>query len=215
MEDFSNKEKFELLISNCPINKSNNFKLPFLKKRINDTVQGEPFEWNVTIKNIGNKTTPDAKISNAYIYCNEKEARIIADNQDIYVRALSPNEEITIHIDNLTSYFDGVLNSGFQITPNDEGAYFETYQFDRNHNKRMLYSINESVFNWWVDAFFIQNKMEVLQSKTNNYILLLTTVTAWESLFGIKDTIINTLTGLKYFISLITDAITYTINLLK
>lgn len=33
--------------------------------------------------------------------------------------------------------------------------------------------------------------MELLQSRTNQYILLLTMITVWESVFGIKNTLKN------------------------
>lgn len=186
------KKTFEILISYYAVPRKNKVKTYFSKKT-NDVIQGEPFEWGVTIKNIGTSPTPEAKITEADIFCDSTNMHITMDNSEVFVRSLNPKEEIKIALNNCQSNVDGALWASITIIPNDASCAFVTYQYDAHHNKNMICSKTEEEQNKWLDSIYIQNKMEVLQAKTNSYILLLTVVTAWESIFGIKDTIKNIL----------------------
>lgn len=154
-------------------------------------VQGEPFSWGVKIKNIDNKPTPPSKIVLGHIQdLNEKFFQSM-EEEELFVRALNPGEEIYVNVDTTTIFLEGMQWAQIDIIPNDKNVHFETYQFDDHHQLIKLYSNCEEDENSWMDTIYIQKKMELLQSRTNNYILLLTALTVWESLFGIKATVKN------------------------
>ncbi|MFQ2290828.1 hypothetical protein ACK323_04825 [Aeromonas enteropelogenes] len=206
------QQKFEILVSYYAIPKKNKLNR-FFHKNNSEVVQGEPFEWGVIIKNIGALPTPEAKIADAIIFCDATKLKITMDNDEIFVRSLNPGEEIKISLNNCKCYKDGALWAGISITPNDSNCIFITYQYDMHHNKNMLYSKDEDKYNQWADLIYIQNKMELLQSQTNNYILLLTFVTAWESIFGIKATLIKTLQGLGYIFIMMSDVMKFLVKI--
>lgn len=154
-------------------------------------VQGEPFSWGVKIKNIDNKPTPPSKIVSAHIQDLNDKFFLSMEQDELFVRALNPNEEIYVNVDTGTIFLEGMQWAKIDIVPNDKKIHFETYQFDDHHQLTNLYSDCEEEENSWMDTIYIQKKMELLQSRTNNYILLLTALTVWESLFGIKATVKN------------------------
>lgn len=190
------QQTFDLLISNYAVPQKKS-RLPFFKGKKQEVIQGEPFEWGVIIKNISTTPTPEAKITSAMINFREKDFGITMDTDSVFVRSLNPNEEIKVLLNSCTCYVDGALTTDIEIIPNTPNSFFITYQYEKHHNKNMLYSDSFDKYNQWIDMFPVQNKMEVLQSKTNHYILLLTVVTAWESLFGIKETVKNILLLMK------------------
>jgi hypothetical protein len=207
-----NKNTFDILIKYYAVPKKKRIK-SFFTKNHDEIIQGEPFEWGVTIKNIGGSPTPDAKIKYAEIYCEVSNIHITMDSEEVFVRSLNPGEEIKLSINNCKCYTDGALWARISIIPNDTNCSFITYQFDSHHNKNMLYSKKEELHNIWIDSIYIQNKMEVLQAQTNSYILLLTIVTAWESIFGIKSTLKNILQLISYLLATIHEFIMWLIGI--
>ena len=179
------KQNFNIQIIASFKNKSKKF------KNHESVVQGEPFSWGVTIKNIGSKPTPEGTITGAGIKdLNDKYFQYMEASEK-FVRSLNPNEEIFIEIDEGVIYLEGVQWSYIDIKPNEEDKVFITHQFDKHHNKTTKFWVDDEDDNRWMDQVYIQKKMELLQSRTNQYILLLTIVTVWESIFGIKDTLKN------------------------
>jgi hypothetical protein len=176
---------FKILIKFCFKNKVRQFtKHPHI-------VQGESFCWGIKIKNIDVTPTPAAKITTAHIRdLNEKFFQSMEEDE-IYVRALNPNEEIYIEIDTATVFLEGMQWAEIEIAPDDKISYFKTYQYEESHKLIKRYYDSDEDKNEWMDSIYIQKKMELLQSKTNTYILLLTILTVWESLFGIKATVKN------------------------
>ncbi|MEZ6961009.1 MULTISPECIES: hypothetical protein [unclassified Aeromonas] len=194
MNDVSNKQKYNILISFYATPKNNKSRR-FAFKKQNEIIQGEPFEWGLIIKNIGSAPTPTAKIIEGAISCPTSNIEQTMDQEEVLVKPLNPDEETKIKIDDCKSDMHGILLVKIKITPEkeDDSGLFITYQLDANHNKKMLYSKGEDTYNRWLDSIYIQNKMEFLQSRTNSHILALTIITAWESIFGIKATIKNIL----------------------
>ncbi|MCH1923862.1 hypothetical protein L9G74_04890 [Shewanella sp. C32] len=179
------KEPFKIQITASFKNKSKRF------RSYSSIVQGEPFSWGIKIKNIDTKATPEANIVSAGIKdLNDKFFQDM-EYDEIFVRSLNPNEEIFIEIDKCLIFLEGMQWCYLTVVPKDEDKYFETYQFDDSQKKSIKFGIDEEDDNNWMDHLYIQKKMELLQSRTNNYILLLTLVTVWESVFGIKDSLKN------------------------
>lgn len=177
------RKSYQIMVKFCFVNDAKVFeKHPHI-------VQGEPFTWGVKIKNIDIIPTPEANIISACIHdLNEKFFHSM-DDKKIYVRSLNPGEEIYVEIDKATVFLEGMQWAVIDIEPKDSSYYFETYQFDERHNKVKKYFDTDEDKNQWMDSIYIQKKIELLQSKTNNYILLLTIITVWESVFGIKETL--------------------------
>ena len=177
-------------------------------------VQGEPFIWGVTIKNIDNKPTPESKITFAQIKDLNDTFFHPMDDGEKFIHSLNPGDEIYMEIDKSTVFLEGMQWAEVTIEPNDECKYFETYQYDEKHNKVTKYYDNEEDKNEWIDSIYIQKKVELLQSRTNNYILLLTVITVWESLFGIKDTVKNLFSGLSFVLMEVGQGINWLQNFL-
>lgn len=185
VEDSTDLIASQILIKFCFQNDAKRFvKHPHI-------VQGEPFTWGVKIKNIDTTPTPEASITSAHIRDLNKTYFQSMDESELFVRSLNPGEEVYIKIDNTSVFLEGMQWAEIDIEPKDNGYYFETHQFDESHNKVTKYFDTDEDKNEWMDSIYIQKKIELLQSKTNNYILLLTVITVWESVFGIKDTLRN------------------------
>ncbi|WP_046007490.1 hypothetical protein [Pseudoalteromonas rubra] len=195
------KEPFKIQITASFKNKSKKF------KNYSSIVQGEPFSWGITIKNIDTKPTPEANIVAAGIKDLDDKVFQYMEEQEKFVRSLNPNEEIFIEIDRGVIFLEGMQWCYLSIHPKSEGKYFETYQFDESHNRVVKFYIDEEDNNNWMDHVYIQKKMELLQSRTNNYILLLTLVTVWESIFGIKNSLKSLAVILSLVFSWIADGI--------
>lgn len=175
-------------------------------------VQGEPFSWGVKIKNIDTKPTPPSKIVSGHIRdLNEKFYQCMEEDE-LFVRALNPNEEVYIDIDTSTVFLEGMQWAEIDIVPNDETIHYETYQFDDNHKLIKRYYDSEEDENAWMDSIYIQKKMELLQSRTNSYILLLTILTVWESLFGIKATVKNVFEVVSFCLLKVSEFIVWCLN---
>ena len=116
---------------------------------------------------------------------------LIAKHYPFKIGSFYPNEEIYIEIDRATIYLEGMQWCYVDIEPKNNNHLFITYQYDANHKRIVRYSDYEDDNNKWMDHMYIQKKMELLQSRTNQYILLLTMITVWESVFGIKNTLKN------------------------
>lgn len=206
--DTVTQKSFQIMVKFCFTNDTKRFvKHPHI-------VQGEPFTWGVKIKNIDTNPTPEATITSASIRdLNEKFFHSM-DDKEIYVRSLNPGEEIYIEIDKATVFLEGMQWAEVDIEPKEEIYYFETHQFDEKHNTVKKYYDTEEDKNEWMDSIYIQKKIELLQSKTNNYILLLTIITVWESVFGIKDTLRNIVNLFASVLVFLSDSLSWLVQFL-
>ncbi|WP_394239139.1 hypothetical protein [Pseudomonas anguilliseptica] len=149
-------------------------------------VQGEPFVWGVEIKNISEFPSPEIEILNPYIV-NLEANYYEESSRSIAVRSLNPSECIYVEMDKCTLYLDGVLWAKFLVTSkNDEYNVF-AYQIDENHNKFMRCDYDDESKTNWVKDVYVHRKSEVLQSRTNKLIVILTVVTVVEAVFKIKE----------------------------
>lgn len=71
------------------------------------------------------------------------------------------------------------------LIPQDEQT-IRTYQYDEFHNTDNIYGKANS----WKNFIFIQGELEILQQRTNELILALTIITVYESVIGIKASLI-------------------------
>ncbi|WP_421205203.1 hypothetical protein [Aeromonas enteropelogenes] len=203
------KEQFKIGISFINLTEKKDIFAP-IKRRFNKNydiecshlVQGEPFTWGIKIKNLDVKPTPVGTISdygirnfdrNYFLMPGEAGSRVLPP--------LNPNEEIIIEIDSESAYVEGALWSYALIVPQSDEFKFETYQYNPHHKKYNYHGMDHDDNINWMESIYIQKKMELLQAKTNNYILALTIISVWESIFGIKDTIVNILINMAKLLS--------------
>jgi len=177
------KEEFKIQITTSFSNGSKQF------KKHQHIVQGEPFAWGVKIKNIDLKPTPNALITSGYINDLSEKFYSNMDKEEIFVRSLNPNEELYFELGSTIIYLEGMMWNTIEIEPKDDDSCFITYQYDEQHNKLEKFSIEDEDKDKWMDTIYVQKRIELLQSRTNSYILLLTIIIVWETVFGIKDTL--------------------------
>ncbi|WP_426696707.1 hypothetical protein ACP6EV_14905 [Aeromonas hydrophila] len=181
----------------------------------NHLVQGEPFTWGLKIKNLDNKPTPIGAINDYGIRNLENNYFSNSETNDIRaLKPLNPDEETIIKLGDDVSYVEGALWAFANIKTQDDKHAFEVYQFNPYHKADALLTVaSNSTYNW-IESIYIQKKMELLQAKTNNYILGLTIVSVWESLFGIKETVVNVLSYTSKLLNILGVATQYIANLI-
>lgn len=169
------------------------FKSEPLKKSLikdNSRIQGEAFHWGLFVKNIDNSPSSSFVITNLSISKNEVDYNSTTDAR-VFVKELNPNEEVFLEIDTMCVQYDGTLWVNLQIEPSDSNHEFMTHQQSEGQVKITPYYHHPSFINHWAEPIIIKSKSVSLQEKTNLYILILTVITTWQGLFGIKETVKN------------------------
>jgi hypothetical protein len=184
------------------------FKSKPLKKGLikdNSRIQGEAFDWGLYIKNIDKKPLPPFTINHLTINKSEINYSAITDAK-LFVKELNPNEEIFMHVDTICLQHDGILWVNLEIEPSDSKDEFLTHQQSEGQVKITPYYRGEDFINNWAQPIIIKSKSVSLQEKTNLYILILTVITTWQGLFGIKETVKNILSGMSWILVKASDA---------
>ncbi|EPP5340418.1 hypothetical protein ACUSRM_004581 [Vibrio alginolyticus] len=179
--------------------KSKNVSKSFIKQE--HIVQGEPFIWGVEITNIGNKPTPEAKITSAQIYDLAEKYFQYMGEEEKSVKSLNPQEAIYIELDRTSVYLEGIQWAEILIEPKADDCHFKTYQYEAHHNRTTAFSDSDEDLNKWMDSIYIQKRSELLQARTNQYILILTFITVWESVIGLSESLKALSVGLEFLLS--------------
>ncbi len=156
-------------------------KYPFL-------IQNEPFEYGLKIKNIGTEPFSGASISKFVISTGKFEQAAISKPK---IKALNPNEEFELYFERYTLWHEGSIATQCSLIPDNKSEVIKTYQHHRDHDLDELY---EKENEWWHD-YYCQSQQQLLQTRTNNLILILTIITVIEAVLGLKNT-------LKFLVSL-------------
>lgn len=182
----------------------------------NNIIQGTPFTWGIKVKNIDTKPTPEGVINKYGLknmdgnYCM---GPFPTNTPEKKLRTLNPEEETIITLDSTVSYINGALWAFLYIKPANSNQTFTTHQHNPYHNTNAICFETKEGDNWY-DTVYVQDKMELLQNRTNNYILALTVISVWESLFGINKTLSFTFTSIAKLLGLIGNGFNYMANLL-
>ena len=145
-------------------------------------IQNEPFEFGFKITNIGKSAFQGCVIENLKIYHKNADVEYSSDEKP-HIRALNPNESVEIYFDKYTSVNEGPIWIECDLKSTIENIDIQPYQYDVNHNSDGVCS----KINHWGNSSFIQGKLELLQANTNIQILILTTITVLEAVFGLKN----------------------------
>lgn len=152
-------------------------------------VQGEPFIWGVEITNISDVASPQMEISNAALHSLDKNYFVNADKQ-ISVRPLNPGESLYVEVDRVTAFIEGVVWAKAKLSSSSSVYDIAPFQIDTNHDVRSRCHLDEENDTNWVEDIYLHKKSEVLQSRTNNLIVVLTVITVVEAVFGIKKCLV-------------------------
>lgn len=152
-----------------------NKKFPFL-------IQNEPFEYGIKVKNIGQEYFSGALISDFSITVPSANMHQKASKQ-LKIKPLNPGEECELYLDKYTLWHEGSLSLSCHLSPENDAEDIQTYQHHKDHDFDEPYSkLNE----WWQD-YYCQGQQQLLQTRTNNLILILTIITVVEAIFGLKQ----------------------------
>jgi hypothetical protein len=145
-------------------------------------VQNEPFEYGLKIKNIGSEPFSGALIEEFAIKAGTLRQHAL---KAVKIKPLNPGEEYDLYIDKYTLWHEGSISTSCILVPDKSGEKIHTYQHHRDHDIDELYAKPNK---WWHD-YYCQSQQQLLQTRTNNLILLLTTVTVIEAIFGLKESL--------------------------
>lgn len=190
------KESLNIRIEILYKNKKSRF--PFGKEFAIAPVQGLPFKAYLKITNISNIICGGARIKSI---CFESKTCAIATTTDneIQFGSLNPKESITLEVDAFTLKIDGPFWFSCDLEPLSTDQEIVAYQYDLGHQKDNAY-VRVNSFG---STVFVEGKLASLQNRTNNYILMLTIITALEAIFGIKNIIQAMALGIAGFFSLL------------
>ncbi|WMB73978.1 hypothetical protein RA178_04955 [Shewanella oncorhynchi] len=168
-------------------------------------IQNEPFEYGLRIKNIGTEPFSGATISDFEIRTGSSFDGFVQHAlSKPKIKALNPNEEFELFFDRYTLWHDGSIGTRCFLIPDKEGEVIKTYQHHKDHNIDEPYR-NEN--EWWHD-YYCQSQQQLLQTRTNNLILMLTIITVIEAIFGLKH-------SLKFLLSMFAIGLSQVVTFLQ
>ncbi|EIZ1552234.1 hypothetical protein MOU90_004976, partial [Vibrio parahaemolyticus] len=169
-------------------------------------VQGDSVDIYIKVTNISDKIFQGAKV-NEFKFEHRTNHISTLINKGVQLRTLNAGESYEQKVDWTTFKFDGVYWVCLKLEPSSENQELLTYQHDPSHNQDEKYEIND-----WGDTIYLEGKLATLQTRTNNYILLLTVITVWEAIFGIKNTLKFLLTSLSFVLGALSSGVEYILS---
>ncbi len=198
------KEVVELRVELVFRNKCSSEKL---NGKLTVPVQGDSVDVYLRVTNKSDKIFHGAKVVDFLFDHKVNEIHTII-NKGVQLRTLNAGECYEQRVDWTTFKFDGVYWVSLNLEPMSKNQDILTFQYDPAHKQDEKYEINH-----WGNTIFLEGKLATLQNRTNNYILLLTAITVWEAVFGIKDTVKVSLSMLSYLLNLIILGIEFLLSL--
>ncbi|WP_455295065.1 hypothetical protein [Vibrio parahaemolyticus] len=173
------------------------------KKFYDYLVQSTPFDAYLVVTNISGKAFRGAKVKEAKFRFNgHNMAHIVAN--EVQLPSLNPKQSATVLLDSATFNVDGSCWFSCEIVPDDVQQEVFTYQYDKQHDKDISYRLNR-----WGAPIYVEGKLASLQTRTNNYILILTVITVLEAIFGIKNMLLMEVRILAYLFSYLSELFGY------
>lgn len=160
----------------------------FTLKKFEFPLQNHPFKYGLLIKNKKDIVFPGATLKDFTIFTIQNEELKDITRKEFSIRSLNPDEEIKIWFGQITTFMQGLIWINCNIVPNEKHEIIRTYQVDKHEQISRHETINE-----WGNSYFIQGQYELQQARTNMLIVILTSVTLLEGVFGLKNIFINIL----------------------
>ncbi|ELI9684560.1 hypothetical protein ACSL9E_004268 [Vibrio vulnificus] len=151
-------------------------------KIIHEPVQGKPVTAILRINNLSNKVCKGFKVANA-AFSFQSDSVITNIDHDVQVPPINPKSAIEVELDHLTFNLGGACWFSCSLEPESKEQELVTFQHDRNHDKDAPFEN----LNAWGEIIYIEGRLASLQAETNRYILILTTITVLEAVFGLKN----------------------------
>lgn len=152
-------------------------------------VQSIPFELGLRVTNYGDTPFLGGTISSVAL--THKETNIeIAFSRQAAIPLLNPREATALWLETTVSQFQGPLWLSCKLRPNHPTRTITTMQRTFGTQEVDTYRAP----NAWGKVIYIQPRMELLQTRTNLLILILTLIVLFESLFGL-ETMLNAALG--------------------
>jgi len=116
--------------------------------------------------------------------------------EEFAIPVLNPGQSTELEVGRFNLAFEGVTWVGCSLVPAAPNIEITTYQVDASSGDVSPYQqINE-----WGNVWFMQRQMEVQQARTNNLIMLLTLLLVLETLFGLKNIVMDLLHFVQAFL---------------
>lgn len=163
-------------------------------------IQNKPSRFGFKIKNIGDKSTPEATIENLSFRSAEGGNILHPFDEKFSIPKINPDQEIILWwSDILVSIIKGQTWVSFDINPQSSSKKFATFQ-NEGCNKKMTKCDTE---NRWGYGIVIRGELEQQQARTNFLILILTLLVFLEGVWGLNVIINNIFKGFGWFFSLL------------
>ncbi|MGF1771482.1 hypothetical protein L4C42_04130 [Vibrio wakamikoensis] len=157
-------------------------------------VQGIVYQAHLVVTNLSNKTFKGASVQNVkFEFLGHNVHQTV--NHDIQIPAINPKGTAKVEVTACSFNLDGGGWLGVDLVSDADDQEVQTYQYDLALKQDEVYDTK----NKWGTSFYIEGKLATLQSKTNNYILVLTAMTVLEAVFGIKAILVFLLAQLAEF----------------
>ena len=176
-------------------------RFPYLRKPL-DPIQNMPFRYGFRFTNIDTKPFPGAVVKEVNTESLDlKDVGFNEPGHEFSIGALNPDEQRVIWMPgSCKTSLQGVMWVSFHLTPVAPNAKILTYRRGFGSNSKNYDAGSNS---WHADAF-IQGQMETEQARTNTLIMVLTALMFWETVFGIKNTLLTILRGVYWSFAFLT-----------
>ena len=143
-------------------------------------VRGTPLRYGIQIKNVGSKAFPGATVSNFTIrnLANTLHARAAKEPM---IPPLNPGDSKTLWVDGGMLPMEGTVWVSCDLAPHDPSR--EIVAFQAGDAEKSL-SVGR---NGWGDSEYVEQKLVILQARTNNLICLLTALIFMDAVFGLNN----------------------------
>lgn len=159
-------------------------------------VQGEPFEYGVRVKNIGDSVFEGALAKNLMIRPAAQLNFYHPFSNEFLLSTLNPGQSIELFAGKTKTDLSGQAWFSFEIAPKQANTRVSTFQVGVDENYEKF-----AVSNAWGGSFVIGSRYEVAQERTNFLILTLTILTTIQGIWGLKIAILWLLGILRHFLT--------------
>jgi len=161
-------------------------------------IQRTPYKLGLHITNVGDTPFPGATISNLWIEAMPILQQI---HKQIAIKALNPNEDTEVWlVETSIFYVDGINWIKSDLKSTDPSHTINTYQ-----SIDVDFKQPPSGENHWRNFIHVQPRLELLQTRTNIWIMILTALIFVNTVFELETIKRNTLQTLGDFFGFISQ----------
>lgn len=147
-------------------------------------VRGIPLRYGIRVQNVGNKAFPGATVSNFYIGSRAADLATYSTNEPA-IPSLNPGESKTLWLESGILSMEGNVWVSCDLAPHDplrEIVAFQAGSLQAGSPE----SVRGARRNSWRDSEYVEQKLALLQTRTNNLICLLTALIFMDAVLGLN-----------------------------